>query len=72
MRNVYKDLVRKPPGKTPLSKYRFRQDDNINTEFGVSDSTTAQVESKVGFCVSTLFKSAVQRFSEKLGATSKF
>jgi len=66
--NVYRKLQ----GRTQLGKYRFRQNDNINTEPGVSDSTTAQVSPMLGFCVSSLFTSLVQRFSEKLGATSKF
>jgi hypothetical protein len=43
--NVYKDFIRKLQSKTQLGKYRLGQDD-INTEPGVGDSTTAQVESQ--------------------------
>jgi hypothetical protein len=31
-----------------------------------------RVSPKLGFCVPSIFTSVVQRFSEKLGATSKF
>jgi hypothetical protein len=60
---VYKDFIRKLQGKTQLGKYRFGQDDNINTEQLLRLSPT------IGFCVPSLFTTVVQRFSEKLGAT---
>jgi hypothetical protein len=60
--NVYKDFIRKLQGKTQLDKYRFRQDD-INTEPGVSDSTTARVESKAGLlCSITVYISGAEIF----------
>jgi hypothetical protein len=61
--NVYKDFIRKLQGKAQLGKYRFRQDD-INTEPGVSDCTTAQVESKAGrlLCSINLYISGAEIF----------
>jgi hypothetical protein len=60
-RNVYKYFITKLQGKTQLGKYRFRQDDNIHTEPGVSDSTTAQAESKAGLlCSITVYISGAK------------
>jgi hypothetical protein len=31
-RDVYRDLMRKPEGKTPLGKHRYRCEDNIKAD----------------------------------------
>ena len=61
--NVYKDFIRKLQGKSQLGKYRFRHDENINTEPRVGDSITAQVKSNAGLlCSITVYNSGAEIF----------